>query len=90
MKFFQGSNGQDFPSRCHLERDACGRRVEDLVVRYEGKCNPCQGFECSNPHEECHIELSSRQPVCDCNTDCANETAPVCASNGKTVRFFMF
>ena len=87
MKFFQGSNGQDFPSRCHLERDACGRRVEDLVVRYEGKCNPCQGFECSNPHEECHIELSSRQPVCDCNTDCANETAPVCASNGKTVRF---
>ena len=80
-----GSNGQDFPSRCHLERDACERRVEDLVVRYEGKCNPCQGFECSDPHQECHIDLSSRNPVCDCNTDCANETAPVCASNGKTV-----
>lgn len=82
---FLGSNGQDFPSRCHLERDACERRVEDLVVRYEGKCNPCQGFECSDPHQECHIDLSSRNPVCDCNTDCANETAPVCASNGKTV-----
>ena len=68
-----------------MERDACERRVEDLVVRYEGKCNPCQGFECSDPHQECHIDLSSRNPVCDCNTDCANETAPVCASNGKTV-----
>ena len=72
-----------------MEREACVRQVEDLVVRYEGKCSPCQGFKCSNPHEECHIDLSSRQPLCDCNTECANETAPVCASNGKTVSLFL-
>ena len=85
--FHVGSNGQDYPSQCHLERVACERRLLDLSVTYAGKCNPCQGFECQNPQQECHVELETRTPVCTCEKTCANETAPVCASNGKTVRF---
>ena len=84
--FFLGSNGQDFSSRCHLEREACDRRAE-LSVRYAGKCNPCQGFECQSPKQECHVKDLDlgRTPTCICDRDCANETAPICASNGKTV-----
>ena len=83
-----GTNGQDYPSRCHLERTACERRLLDLSVRYDiGKCNPCQGVECDNPHQECRVDMRGnlRSPICTCDRDCANETAPICASNGKTV-----
>ena len=85
---FPGSNGQDFPSKCHLERDACEHRRSELTVRYAGNCNPCQGFECDTAQQECHVKDLDlgRTPSCTCDRDCANETAPICASNGKTVR----
>ena len=85
---FPGSNGQDFPSKCHLERDACEHRRSELTVRYAGNCNPCQGFECETAQQECHVQDLNlgRTPSCTCDRDCANETAPICASNGKTVR----
>ena len=85
---FPGSNGQDFPSKCHLERDACEHRRSELTVRYAGNCNPCQGFECETAQQECHVQDLDlgRTPSCTCDRDCANETAPICASNGKTVR----
>ena len=85
---FPGSNGQDFPSKCHLETDACEHRRSELTVRYAGNCNPCQGFECETAQQECHVQDLDlgRTPHCTCDRDCANETAPICASNGKTVR----
>ena len=91
--FFAGSNGQDYPSRCHLERAACEHRLLDLSVRYEGKCNPCQGFECQSPQQECQVTVpeedhARRISICTCDHDCANETAPICASNGKTVSIY--
>jgi hypothetical protein len=31
FKLISGSNGQDFPSKCHLERFACENRQSHLV-----------------------------------------------------------
>ena len=80
-----GSNGQDYPSECHLRRSACEKRMTNLTVKYTGHCNPCHGFECGDGSKECHVDVKTRKPVCQCDRDCANETSPVCASDGRTV-----
>ena len=89
-----GSNGQDYRSRCHLERDACERRLTNLTVVYRGRCNPCTEVTCKLT-EECHVLLTGenktkRETKCMCNHDCPevddhDESKYVCASNGRTV-----
>ena len=84
-----GSDGRDYPTECHLEKAACDRRQVDLVVRYLGRCNPCSALRC-DASKECHLaadEEDSRTPACECDLDCPDDFAPVCASNGKTVSY---
>ena len=93
---FTGSDGREYPSRCHLERSACEKRMENLEVISNGLCNPCQEKKCDAPRE-CHVILSTelnntRLPKCMCNNDCPRsrlegDIGYVCASNGKTVSF---
>ena len=97
LRFFRyktGSDGREYPSRCHLERSACEKRLDDLSVVSKGVCNPCQEFKCDSPRE-CHVILdteknNTRVPKCMCNNDCPRSSLEgdigyVCASNGKTV-----
>ena len=51
---FPGTDGLDYPSECHLEKAACDRRQVSLVVRYPGRCNPCQTISCDDS-KECHL-----------------------------------
>ena len=109
-----GTDGRDYISRCHLESEACSKRLDRLSVQYSGRCNPCEGHHCDDG-KECHIvdedggteseeyyeydngvislgneesrrSEPSRVPTCMCDTNCPDDYAPVCASNGKTVR----
>ena len=89
-----GSDGREYPSRCHLEQSACEKSLDHLEVVSNGRCNPCQEYKCDSPRE-CHVILSpelnnTRVPKCMCNNDCPRSSLEgdigyVCASNGKTV-----
>ncbi len=52
-----GSDGRDYPSRCHLEKESCDRMRPELTLRYSGPCDPCQNHSCDRDSaSECHVE----------------------------------
>ena len=78
-----GSDGIDYRSLCHLEKESCTKQ-NNLTKVYNGSCDPCTNFICSK-ELECRVD-ERRTPNCLCNTRCIDVVKPVCASNGKTYR----
>ena len=78
-----GSDGIDYRSLCHLEKESCTKQ-NNLTKVYNGSCNPCQDIICPEGLE-CKVD-QNRTPNCSCNTVCIDVVKPVCASNGKTYR----
>lgn len=94
-----GSDGEDYSSRCDLEKAACEARMSNLTVVFEGPCNPCSQISC-NANLECHVAYlgtdegvydGAREARCMCEKNCGTtedqgEASFICASDGKTVR----
>ncbi|XP_064610786.1 agrin-like isoform X2 [Liolophura sinensis] len=76
-----GNDGVDYPNMCEMRRAAC-RQMKDIRVKYYGKCDPCEGYECPVA-QVCQLD-EKRKPVCRCNDLCHFDFSPVCASNGRT------
>ncbi|TRY72500.1 hypothetical protein TCAL_00311 [Tigriopus californicus] len=84
-----GTDGRDYASQCHLEKEACEKRRENLEVRFQGRCNPCQMLSCDSG-TECHLvpddpmDDHAREAKCMCSNNCPDDFVPICGSNGKT------
>ena len=78
-----GSDGIDYRSLCHLEKESCTKQ-NNLTKVYNGSCNPCRDIWCSED-KECKVD-QNRTPNCSCVASCIDVVKPVCASNGKTYR----
>ncbi|KAL3860973.1 hypothetical protein ACJMK2_007067, partial [Sinanodonta woodiana] len=76
-----GNDKIDYNNFCELQRASC-KKMEEIKVKYYGKCDPCDGFECTDG-QTCQLN-SERQPVCRCDADCGDMVAPVCGSDGQT------
>ncbi|XP_054001386.1 agrin-like isoform X3 [Hylaeus anthracinus] len=76
-----GTDGNDYPSLCELNRAACAKGA-NITVAFQGKCDPCGNVKCKEP-EICQLD-DSRQPGCRCGEQCGIEFSPVCGSDGKT------
>ncbi|XP_053970989.1 agrin-like isoform X3 [Hylaeus volcanicus] len=76
-----GTDGNDYPSLCELNRAACAKGA-NIIVAFQGKCDPCGNVKCKEP-EICQLD-DSRQPGCRCGEQCGIEFSPVCGSDGKT------
>lgn len=84
-----GTDGRDYASQCHLEKEACEKRRDNLEVRFQGRCNPCQMLSCDSG-TECHLvpddptDDHTREAKCMCSNNCPDDFVPICGSNGKT------
>ncbi|KAG8184137.1 hypothetical protein JTE90_008916 [Oedothorax gibbosus] len=76
-----GTDGQDYPNVCHLQRAACKTKKE-IEVKFQGLCDPCEGVECPAT-QVCQLD-NGRQPICRCNSICSPDFRPVCGSDGRT------
>ncbi|KAK3607077.1 hypothetical protein CHS0354_039132 [Potamilus streckersoni] len=76
-----GNDKIDYNNFCELQRASC-RKMEEIKVKYYGKCDPCDGHECTDG-QTCQLD-ADRKPVCRCDTDCGDIVAPVCGSDGRT------
>lgn len=79
--FVCGSDGRDYANLCELKRKAC-EEMKDIDRKYEGRCDPCDGFVCP-ASQVCQLD-SGRRPVCGCDALCPMVFEPVCGSNGRT------
>ncbi|XP_040843676.1 agrin isoform X2 [Ochotona curzoniae] len=78
-----GSDGSDYPGECELRHHACTRQ-EDLVKKFDGPCDPCQGA-LSDPSRLCWVNPRTRLPELLLRPEnCPPRRAPVCADDGNT------
>ncbi|KAL5014686.1 hypothetical protein ScPMuIL_008956, partial [Solemya velum] len=80
-KLVCGDDGQEYASRCELQKASCAA-MRDIKVKYYGKCDPCDKMECPQP-QVCMLD-DDRQPVCRCNLFCPNEFKRVCGTDART------
>ncbi|CAG5128381.1 unnamed protein product, partial [Candidula unifasciata] len=76
-----GNDGNDYANLCELRKAAC-YRLEDIRVKYYGKCDPCEGFTCESP-KVCQVN-AQREPECQCSYICPTEMNLVCGTDGRT------
>ncbi|XP_023225302.1 agrin-like isoform X1 [Centruroides sculpturatus] len=76
-----GTDGKDYGNVCELRRTAC-REMREVEVKFQGRCDPCEGVECP-AFQDCQLD-ENRNPICRCNAICTTDIRPVCASDGKT------
>merc|ERR1719319_42298 len=58
-----GSDGRDYTSLCHLEKESCTKQINISLV-YSGSCDPCKDVWCSDDRT-CKVD-SSRAASCAC------------------------
>ncbi|CAL1545990.1 unnamed protein product, partial [Lymnaea stagnalis] len=76
-----GNDGNDYANMCELRKAAC-YRLEDIRVKYYGKCDPCEGHVCDSP-KVCQVN-AQREPECRCSFHCSTEINLVCGSDGRS------
>eukprot|EP00106_Octopus_bimaculoides_P012705 XP_014780147.1 PREDICTED: agrin-like [Octopus bimaculoides] len=76
-----GNDGVDYSNMCEMRKAAC-QEMKDIRVKYYGKCDPCDGFICSD-QTVCLLD-DKRKPVCRCNLMCSLDIATVCGTDGIT------
>ncbi|KAM3186301.1 hypothetical protein ACTXT7_004585 [Hymenolepis weldensis] len=78
-----GSNGMNYPSLCHLKREACSLKI-NIELKYWGRCDPCDSVNCP-VGTICRLN-AKRNPFCQCGIEeCdALDSKPVCANDGRT------
>lgn len=79
-----GSDGQTYPTECHLLKKTCLKKK--LVVEYHGKCKRyCHGVQCSGT-QVCIADKSGNSYCIDtrCPTVCPRSKYPVCGTDRKT------
>nr|XP_042902808.1 agrin-like [Parasteatoda tepidariorum] len=76
-----GSDGTTYPNVCELEKAAC-TQVREIIIKYQGLCDPCEGVDCPSS-QVCQLD-ELRNPICRCTSSCSSDIRPVCGSDGKT------
>jgi len=78
-----GNNGITYSSHCHLQHDACTRRVEIQAI-HMGQCNNCHNVTCPF-YGQCRSEQGTHSCVCPSINTCSavrnSESYSICASN---------
>ncbi len=101
-----GTDGITYFSRCHLRQAACAQGREDLIIKHQGPCGTKNRlshtfyrtikmrkfkFPDRCKSVKCLFGGRCEEGECICGSEhCPEVYEPVCASNGKIVRFYFF